>query len=343
MILKIIILAIFSLFAFSISAVAGGGAGLILIPILGNLLQPAFVPAALSIGTSFSSASRIFIFYKNINWDLVKYFIPGSIPAVWLGSWLLQYINPLYLQSIMGIFLVTNLLHIFKNESSETSETKSKSFITFIGFLVGFLSSLTGAVGVLFNSFYLGLGMKKEEIVATRAMNEITIHILKLALYFYFGLMTRDVVYFGGCIALTAVISSWIMKWVLPRISLRLFKNIGYTAMVISGISILYTSVSKIALEKNLAVNLYPIQNGMESKFHWSDSDFSIEFVYDEGFEYERIIRLEELPEDKQDFVKEKIYGSDSYAIEEVFGFKEHSYELYLNKNGKIIKMDFPD
>lgn len=45
--------------AFGISVFAGGGAGLVLIPLLGLVLPPASVPAALSIGMAVSSASRL--------------------------------------------------------------------------------------------------------------------------------------------------------------------------------------------------------------------------------------------------------------------------------------------
>ncbi len=63
-----------SLVAFSISLICGGGAGLLLIPILGYLLPAAQVPAALSIGTSVSSITKIYLFYKQINWRVVKLF-----------------------------------------------------------------------------------------------------------------------------------------------------------------------------------------------------------------------------------------------------------------------------
>lgn len=53
-----------SVMAFALSAVSGGGAGLVLMPILGWMLVPESVPAALSIGTAVSSVSRIAFFSK---------------------------------------------------------------------------------------------------------------------------------------------------------------------------------------------------------------------------------------------------------------------------------------
>ncbi len=64
MAMGLIIIFICSFLAFAISAICGGGAGLMLIPILGALLPMNQVPAALSIGTFTSSASRIILFKK---------------------------------------------------------------------------------------------------------------------------------------------------------------------------------------------------------------------------------------------------------------------------------------
>ncbi len=121
MILTFTVIFIISFLAFSLSAICGGGAGLILIPILGRFLPVTQVPAALSIGTASSSISRIIAFYPKIRWDIVKWFVPIALPAVWLGAWLLSYMNPIYLQLLMGLFLINNLPMVFKKEKEDKS------------------------------------------------------------------------------------------------------------------------------------------------------------------------------------------------------------------------------
>jgi uncharacterized membrane protein YfcA len=67
-------------------------------------------------------------------------------------------------------FLIANLPQLFtsKNKTEETGKEYPKSALALIGFSAGFISGITGAVGLLFNRFYLKFGLKKE-IVATRA------------------------------------------------------------------------------------------------------------------------------------------------------------------------------
>ena len=225
MVTTLVIIFIASLLAFSISAICGGGAGIMLISLLGRILPIIQVPAALSIGTFASSASRLVIFRENVCWHIVKYFVPTALPAVWLGAWLLKYLNPLYLEIAMGLFLISNLTFLFQ-KSTEINKTEKLSNLTLssIGFSAGFLSGLTGAVGLLFNRFYLRYGLSKEEIVATRAANEIILHLVKIVLYFLFGLITMKVVSIGIVVSVSAILSSWAMKWVLPKLSEIIFK-----------------------------------------------------------------------------------------------------------------------
>lgn len=327
-----------SFLAFSISAICGGGAGLMLIPVLGHLLPVSQVPAALSIGTFTSSASRVAIFKEKICWHIVKYFVPAALPSVWLGAWLLKFVNPVYLEIALGLFLISNLTFLFKKPKEMNETEKPSNFILIlIGFSAGFLSGLTGAVGLLFNRFYLRYGLTKEEIVATRAANEIILHLVKIILYFMFGLITIKVVSIGCVIAISAILSSWIMKWVLPRLSEILFKKIGYFAMVFSGILILTQSGSDLLLTNNGSLVSSFKNKGLESKLKWQNSLYALEFSYDEGFEFEQLIPISELSIEQQTLIESKNKNANKIIIEAVYTFNAKTYEVYYFKNNVLV------
>jgi len=339
----LIIIFIVSFLAFSISAICGGGAGLMLIPILGRLLPVSQVPAALSIGTFSSSISRLIVFRQKICWQIVKYFVPIALPAVWLGAWLLKYVNPVYLEIAMGIFLISNLTFLFKKPKEINKADKPPNYILLlIGFSAGFLSGLTGAVGLLFNRFYLRYGLTKEEVIATRAANEIILHLVKLVLYFLLGLITMKVVYIGIVVAISAILSTWTMKLILPKLSETLFKKIGYFAMVFSGVLILSQSGSDLLKDNNGTLYTNAMNKGLETKLKWQNANYALEFTYDEGFEFEQIIPLTELTADQQILVKSKMKNADRIIVEAVYSIGTKSYEAYYFKDNVLIdKIDF--
>ena len=107
MIFKIGFLFLCTVVAFWISAICGGGASLILIPILAQLLSSSAIPVSLTIGTFTSSASRIYFFRKHIKWYMFFWFVHKHVVLLLkflflkplkyssLSSWLLSEEIPL--------------------------------------------------------------------------------------------------------------------------------------------------------------------------------------------------------------------------------------------------------
>jgi uncharacterized protein len=337
---NIILLFLGTIIAFWISAICGGGASLILIPIL-NLIMPSYVvPFSLTIGTFTSSVSRIVVFKRHIKWQIFFGFVPFSIPSVLLGAWLIKYVNPNYLQLIVAFFLLLNLPELFKSKKKESENQKPypKYLLIIIGFCAGFVSGITGAIGLLFNRFYLRFGLKKEEIVATRAANEIFLHFIKLIIYILIGLYSNTALWLGLTIAVATIISSYTVKYILPYLSEFLFKKIGYGAMVLSGIILLMGTSDKIIHDDKISFTTNHRSNESESIISWRNTDFVIEFAFDDGFEIERPINYSELPDrlkEKHDDLKIRY---DKIYLEKVFTFsKEPVYEFYCYKENVLV------
>lgn len=341
MIVKIVLLFASTILAFWISAICGGGASLILIPILNLLLPTSLVPFSLTIGTFTSSASRIAVFKKHINWKIFLWFVPFSIPAVLLGAYLIKYVNPNYLQLIVAVFLIANLPQLFtsKNKTEETEKEYPKSALALIGFSAGFISGITGAVGLLFNRFYLKFGLKKEEIVATRAANEIFLHLIKLIIYISLGLYSGTALWLGVAIAAATIVSSYTVKYILPHLSENLFKKIGYGAMVISGITLLTGTSGKIIQQDKIAVSNSSTQHKNVYSMSWRNTKMVIEYKASKGLELEKSIQ----PEDLSGSLKEKYHNLmeyyDEVHVEKVYALGEKTiHEFYCYKNNILTK-----
>ncbi|MBL7932854.1 MAG: sulfite exporter TauE/SafE family protein [Bacteroidia bacterium] len=343
MALKILFLFIAAVLAFWISAICGGGASLILVPLLNWVLPGSVVPFSLTLGTFTSSASRILVFKKHIRWQVFFWFVPFSIPAVILGAWIMKDVNPLYLELIVGLFLLANIPELLRKKPEDKTEQKPypKFVLAILGFFAGFISGITGAIGLLFNRFYLKYGLTKEEIVATRAANEIFLHAIKLVVYLLLGLYSSEAIWLGVAIALAAVVSSYSIKFILPFFTERAFRKIGYGAMVISGAFLLIGTTNSIIKKDKIYFSKNQYQ---ENTINWRNSNFVLEFAIDEGLEIERPIYDEELPEHlKQEYNKLKP-AYDTILLEKVFKLSsERSYEFYCFKDKKLTKLEYEE
>lgn len=326
--------------AFWISAICGGGASLILVPLLNFLLPSSVVPFSLTVGTFTSSASRIYIFKKNVRWAIFLWFVPFSIPAVLAGAWLMKFVNPMYLQLFVALFLLANITQLFKSKQQQEKEQKPypKFVLAIVGFLAGFVSGVTGAIGLLFNRFYLRYGLSKEEIVATRAANEVFLHLIKLVIYILLGLYSDKAIWVGVTVAVASVVSSYTVQFILPYISEFTFKRIGYATMVVSGIFLLVHTSSYVIQHDQFGIGN---QRG-EMTVSWRQSSFALEFALDDGLEIEQAITYEELPPHLQAKCKEMSSQYDRVLLEKVSKWNTPtSYEFYCYKGETLSKFDF--
>lgn len=334
-----ILLFLIAVVAFALSAICGGGASFLLLPLLNWVLAAGQVPAALSIGTATSSISRIVIFYRNIRWDIVVWFVPSALPAVYFGAKLLSITDPVLLEFIIGIFLVINLPFIFRSDiKAGTTLTRGKWVLSIIGLATGFLSGLTGAVGLLFNRFYLTYGMTKEQIIATRAANELLLHILKIVLYRLFGLLTVKAVSVGLILSVAAIASATLVKYLVKFLSEQLYQKIGFIAMVVSGLIMLINSGFTLYKDPTVQFSIQTAGDKVDSKIKWKKTTLFLEFAFQEGFEIERVIELKDLPVHHHKKVSILSKGADQVILEKVYKYKDHYYELYVYHDTRLTK-----
>lgn len=275
-----------STMAFGVSAVSGGGAGLILMPLLGLVLPASQVPGALSIGTAASSAARIVSFRKAIRWDIVRHFAPTALPFAALGAWALSRMNPVYLSLLLGLFLMGNLSLLFRKPPAHAA-TKPihPAWLHVLGGAAGFISGFSGAVGLVFNGFYYRIGLRKEEIVATRAANEIMLHLLKIILYAAFGLLSTRAIATGAAVALAAILSSILMRYLLPYLHDHLFRHIGHAAMVAAGFAMVIAAGSQIAHQDGITMHYARASDEISASLSWRQHVFSV--AWENGDELE--------------------------------------------------------
>ena len=58
-------------------------------------------------------------------------------------------------------------------------------------------SGLIGSTGPIMNPMYLGYGLEKEAMIATKALNKTTLHIVKLVSYLSIGALDQTYLNYG--------------------------------------------------------------------------------------------------------------------------------------------------
>jgi len=230
-----IFLALAGIIAFTISTIAGGGGALLLLPILGFLVGAQSAAPLVSIGAMVGRPVRLILFWKNIDWTVVKYYLPAAILGALLGSWLFSKLAAEWLQIILGIFLISTFFQFRFGKKKRSFKMKDIYFVP-LGFFVSLLSALIGATGPVLNPFYINYGLLKEKMIGTKTANSFFADIVKIGGYSAFGALQGELWFYGFALGLGVTIGNVIGKKLLAGMKDETFLKWVIALMVLSGV-----------------------------------------------------------------------------------------------------------
>ncbi len=237
--LQLILVLAGAFIVFVLSTLTGGGASLLLMPLVAVVVGVKAVAPVMAISIGMSSTSKVFFFWKYIDWKLFLWLFPSTIIGSILGARMFATLSSDILQILIGVILISTVFQWNRGDREPRYKVKAWHFAP-MGLVVAFLSGLIGGVGPLMNSAYLNYGMSKEGLLGTRSANAILLHVTKIISYAYFGFITGEVLKYGILIGIVSMIAVYFGKQILSKISELIFRKIVVVSMVVSGLLMLW-------------------------------------------------------------------------------------------------------
>lgn len=223
------------LLAYIVSTLSGGGGSLLLVPVLNLLIGAKATPPVINLGNLIGEPVRIILFWKDIQWRVVRYYLPSATIGTVLGAIVFSNLRLEWLQIAVGLFLISTIFQYRFGKENESFKMKLSWFIP-IGFFVEFLSTIIGAVGPVLNPFYLNYGLEKEKMIATKTANSFFIGLVQISSYAGLGMLSGNLWVYGLAMGLGASVGNWIGKRLLKKVSGDIFRKLVIGMMVLSGI-----------------------------------------------------------------------------------------------------------
>lgn len=237
--MTLILLSIASAVGWFVSSLAGGGSSLILIPVISLFLGAAALPPVITIGGIFGNSERAYTYREHVDWQVLRWDIPGAIVGACLGAFTFTRLKMDWLTILVAVFLfVSACSYVFKGETK--SFTVKVWYFLPASFVYAFLSGVIGSMGPLLVPFYLNYGLRKESLLATLSATRILIHVVKLISYAAFGALTLPHVGYGVLIGLAAFPGNWLAHRVLEQISEQRFRQLVTSFVMISAMLLLW-------------------------------------------------------------------------------------------------------
>jgi len=184
-----------------------------------------------------SNSSRTFYLRKNIRMDFFIPFILGAPFGYLIAYNILKEItdyNIFYL--VLALFVI---YAVFKPKKLPEIRIAGYQW-SILGLLAGFQGALIGAVGPLLAPFYLRSDITKEELIATKAAQQIFIHIFKIPLFLSLDFNYIEHAPLLLLMSFSALIGSFGGVKLLKKLDEKLFKKLFKSVLLLAAVRLLY-------------------------------------------------------------------------------------------------------
>lgn len=187
-----------------------------------------------TLATMVAGGGRAFVFWRDIEWSVVKCGLPGALIGGFLGAVLFSTAPAEWLQIVVGLFLISTVLQYRFGRKQRTFDVAKWWFFP-AELVTGFLDGLIGAVGSVMNTLYLNAGITKERMVGTKTAVSLPTHLVKIGTYTTLDAMTGNMWLLGLAAGAGALASNWLAKRLLRNMPEMRFRAIVVGFMALSG------------------------------------------------------------------------------------------------------------
>jgi len=216
-----------------LSAVAGFGGAVLLLPVFTALFGIRVAVPVLTLTQIASNGGRVWFNRGDINWRLVGWFAIGAVPSAVFGGLLLAKAPLTALKRVLGVFLLGVVA--WRHLGRPPRAPHERTFIV-VGAASGFGSALLGSVGPLTAPFFLAYGLSKGAYIGTEAASALVMHGAKLVAYGAGNLLTWQVLALGLSLTPTTLIGAWAGKKTVDRLHENVFVTLVEVGLVVAGL-----------------------------------------------------------------------------------------------------------
>lgn len=233
----LILFLLLALIAEILGTVGGFGSSVFFIPIAAFFLDFHSVLGITAIFHVSSNITKIALFRKGFDKNLVIYLgIPATV-FVLIGAYFSKFVVSEGLEIGLAIFLIISSLVFLYFKHFSIQPTKKNSIIG--GILSGGTAGLLGTGGAIRGITLTAFKLKPEIFIATSAIIDLAVDAGRSIVYSFNGFVHYHDLYLIPLLFVASVVGTYIGKKLLERISEQKFKVIVLVLILLTGISTL--------------------------------------------------------------------------------------------------------
>ncbi|MBK6521404.1 MAG: sulfite exporter TauE/SafE family protein [Sphingobacteriaceae bacterium] len=225
---------ILSLLAEIVGTVSGFGSSLLFVPIAGFFLDFHSVLGITALFHLASNLSKITLFRKGIDKQLIINIGIPSIIFVALGAYFSKFLDSTILEIVLAIFLIVMSLTLFIFKNLVLKPTRSNSIAG--GALSGAVAGLLGTGGAIRGLTLAAFDLEMNSFIATSAIIDLGIDLTRSVVYTTNGFVHVHDLYLVAILIVVGFVGTFVGKKILALFSQAQFKKVLLILIFVIGV-----------------------------------------------------------------------------------------------------------
>ena len=219
-----------------------GPIAMLAVPVMSFVMSPLQAAGILLPLLIIMDFSAIYLYWKKWINRILKIIIPASIIGILFGTLTFEFTNEDQIRIMVGIISIIFVLVSFIQKNNYLLKpTRFKGY--FWSSVAGYTSFLIHAGNPPINFYMLPLKLDKISFIGTMTLAFMVINLVKLVPYYYVGLLAPSNLMISLYLLPLAFISVLIGYFVQKRIPEKLFFNVVYVLLFLSGCKLIYDGI----------------------------------------------------------------------------------------------------
>ncbi|MFL0162878.1 sulfite exporter TauE/SafE family protein [Aquirufa salirivi] len=221
-----------ALLAEIIGTVSGFGSSILFVPLASLILDFKIVLGVTAVFHVFSNTSKILLFRKGIDKNIVlKLGIPAVLFVV-LGALLTNYIPQKKIELSMNIIILA--LSIYMMTGAHNRIQKSNQNLYTGGAISGFLAGLIGTGGAIRGITLAAFQLEKDVFIATSAVIDFGVDLSRAVVYISQGYFHQEHLILIPFLIIISIVGTYLGKIILTKISEKVFHYLVLSVIIIT-------------------------------------------------------------------------------------------------------------
>ncbi|MFQ3549510.1 MAG: sulfite exporter TauE/SafE family protein [Armatimonadota bacterium] len=228
------------------------GVGILVVPLLASAFGGRASVGIMLPMLIFADLFAVFWYKRHARWDKLIILFPWVVAGIILGTqalWILgkTQINIDIMAKIIGaLVLIMLTLHLLRDKLDERLTPKSKIGKYASGIAAGFTTTISNAAGPVMAIYLAAQNITKEQFMGTTAWFFFLVNAAKLPIFIWLSIdnpekpmITLQTLQFNISVFPAILVGAFVGKWILRKISQKLFDNLILILAAVAAIKLL--------------------------------------------------------------------------------------------------------